>query len=65
MKIAADRTRCEGHGMCEALLPSIFRVDDEGSVTVLTDQVTEAEVDDVRLAVESCPVEALRLSGSA
>ncbi|WP_194827901.1 ferredoxin [Nocardia sp. XZ_19_231] len=62
MKIAADRTRCEGHGMCEALLPDIFRVDDEGNVTVLTDQVSEAELDDVRLAVDSCPVEALRMS---
>ncbi|MGW5919183.1 ferredoxin [Nocardia fluminea] len=64
MRIAADRTRCEGHGMCEALLPGIFRVDDGGNVTVLTDQVPEAELDDVRLAVDSCPVEALRLSGS-
>ncbi|MFC9473100.1 ferredoxin [Nocardia sp. NPDC055002] len=61
MKIAADRTRCEGHGMCEALLPDIFRVDDEGNVTVLTDQVTDADLDDVRLAVDSCPVAALRL----
>lgn len=61
MKIAADRTRCEGHGMCEALLPDMFRVDDEGTVTVLTDEVAEAELDDVRLAVDSCPVEALRL----
>ena len=63
MKITADHTRCEGHGMCEALLPSIFRVDDEGNVTVLTEQVLEAELDDVRLAVDSCPVEALRLFG--
>ncbi|MFC8384961.1 ferredoxin [Nocardia sp. NPDC057272] len=61
MKIAADRTRCEGHGMCEALLPDIFRVDDEGNVTVLTDQVADADLDDVRLAVDSCPVAALRL----
>lgn len=61
MKIAADSTRCEGHGMCEALLPDIFRVDDEGSVTVLTDQVADADLDDVRLAVDSCPVAALRL----
>ncbi|TCJ96925.1 ferredoxin [Nocardia alba] len=62
MRIAADRTRCEGHGMCEALLPDIFRVDDDGIVEVSTDQVPEAELDDVRLAVDSCPVEALRLS---
>lgn len=62
MKIAADRSRCEGHGMCEALLPDIFRVDDEGNVTVLADEVPESELDDVRLAVDSCPVQALRLS---
>ena len=48
--------------MCEALLPDILRVDEGGAVTVLTDRVAEAELDDVRLAVDSCPVEALRLS---
>lgn len=62
MRISADRARCEGHGMCEALLPNVFRVEDTGTVRVLVDEVTEADLADVELAVDSCPVEALSLS---
>ncbi|MEV5839177.1 ferredoxin [Nocardia sp. NPDC052112] len=60
MRITADRTRCQGHGMCEALLPHIFQVDDAGKVRVLTDPVPIPDLDDVGLAVDTCPVEALR-----
>jgi ferredoxin len=62
MRITADRTRCEGHGMCEALLPDIFQVDDTGKVSLLLDEVPAPDLADVRLAVDSCPVEALQLS---
>jgi len=59
MRIIADRTRCEGHGMCEALLPNVFQVDESGKVRVLVDQVAESDRADAELAVDSCPVEAL------
>jgi len=62
MRFGADRDRCEGHGMCEALLPNVFRVDDTGRVRVLVTAVAEADLADVRLAVDSCPVEALDLA---
>ncbi|WP_330255578.1 ferredoxin [Nocardia sp. NBC_00565] len=62
MRISADRDRCEGHGMCEALLPNVFRVDETGTVRVLVDEVAETDLADVRLAVDSCPVEALGLA---
>ncbi|HLS76363.1 MAG TPA: ferredoxin [Nocardia sp.] len=61
MKLIADRNRCEGHGMCEALAPDLFRVDDDGIVTIATDAVAEADRDLVELAVDSCPVQALSL----
>lgn len=61
MKLIADRNRCEGHGMCEALAPELFRVGDDGIVTLLRDTVTEADRDIVELAVDSCPVQALSL----
>ncbi|PXX57471.1 ferredoxin [Nocardia tenerifensis] len=59
MKIIVDRARCEGHGMCEALAPNLFRVGDDGVVEP-ADLVGEGDRDLVRLAVDSCPVEALR-----
>lgn len=61
MKLIADRDRCEGHGMCEALAPEIFRVGDDGIVTLDREIVAEADRDIVELAVDSCPVQALRL----
>lgn len=60
MRIEADHSRCEGHGMCEALAPDLFRVDDDGRVAVLVDPVPEAETEVALLAVESCPTQALR-----
>ncbi|MEU7144676.1 ferredoxin [Nocardia sp. NPDC046473] len=62
MKITADRTRCEGHGMCEALAPNLFRVADDGIVEPLADTIDESERDLLQLTVDSCPVEALRLT---
>ncbi|MFI9405102.1 ferredoxin [Nocardia sp. NPDC052316] len=60
MRVVADRTRCEGHGMCEALAPNLFRVGDDGIVTPLADMIDESAQDLVQLVVDSCPVEALR-----
>ena len=61
MKINLDRVRCEGHGMCEALAPSFFSVDDEGTLTILHDEVSDRDEDDVRTATLGCPVAALKL----
>ncbi|NNH70682.1 ferredoxin [Nocardia uniformis] len=60
MRFEADHTRCEGHGMCEALAPDLFRVGDDGRVAVRSDAVGESDVEVALLAVESCPTQALR-----
>ncbi|MGW0250383.1 ferredoxin [Nocardia goodfellowii] len=62
MRIVADRERCEGHGMCEAVAPMLFRVDDDGITEPLVDTVTEADRRLTELAVDSCPVQALHLA---
>ncbi|WP_327110195.1 ferredoxin [Nocardia sp. NBC_01730] len=61
MKIFADRAVCEGHGMCEALAPDVFRVGDDGIVVPLADPVSASGRALIELAVDSCPVQALRL----
>lgn len=61
MKIIADRTRCEGHGMCEALAPKLFRVGDDGIVEPFADAIADGDRDLIQLVVDSCPVEALLL----
>ncbi|WP_026306655.1 ferredoxin [Smaragdicoccus niigatensis] len=62
MNIRVDRNRCEGHAMCVSLVPEIFDVGDDGKVRLLTETVEASQVADAQLAVDSCPVQALRLT---
>ncbi|QIS04419.1 ferredoxin [Nocardia brasiliensis] len=62
MKIVADRSRCAGHGMCEAVAPNLFRVGADGVVESLGAEPDEPDADLVHLVVDSCPVEALRIT---
>ncbi|MER7555816.1 ferredoxin [Nocardioides sp. NPDC126508] len=61
--IEADKTVCEGIGMCEAQADDYFQVGDDGLVDVLNADVPESDRGYVRAAVDSCPVSALRLQG--
>jgi ferredoxin len=64
MKVSADRSRCEAHGMCEATTPEFFTVDEEGYTDIGIDKsVPPGSEDAVRLGVESCPMAALTISG--
>ena len=62
MRIVADRTTCEGLGMCEAMAPDFFEVGEDGFVRVLADPAEEDRAD-LSAAADSCPVLALRLEG--
>ncbi|CAM3713324.1 hypothetical protein SMNI109538_08605 [Smaragdicoccus niigatensis] len=48
--------------MCVSLVPEIFDVGDDGKVRLLTETVEASQVADAQLAVDSCPVQALRLT---
>ncbi|MFF5985964.1 ferredoxin [Prauserella flavalba] len=61
MKVTVDRTKCTGLGICEAVAPEVFEVDENGDLVLLTATVTADRLDEVRSAVEGCPTEALRL----
>jgi ferredoxin len=61
-RIDVDRDRCVGSGMCEALAPTVFEVDDDGVLAVLRPEPAEDDVPDVRDAVLACPTRALALA---
>ncbi|UFS98552.1 ferredoxin [Nocardia huaxiensis] len=61
MRLEPETGRCEGHGICVATAPSLLDLDDDGYVTPLGDTISDAEARVARLAVDSCPVQALRL----
>lgn len=62
MQIVADRSRCEGLGMCEAMAPDFFEVQDDGTVAVLDAHPDEGDRQEVTAAVDACPVLALSLA---
>jgi ferredoxin len=64
VRVELDSTRCTGLGVCEAMAPSHFEVQDDGSLSVLKPTASPDELAEVRAAVQSCPVEALRLADS-
>lgn len=62
MKIAVDRVRCEGHGLCVSQAPEVFDLDDEDDLVLRfegADVPREHEQAATR-AVLTCPVAALR-----
>jgi ferredoxin len=61
-KLEIDWTRCDGHGLCAALLPSRIQLDEWGFPVVRTTTVTSADEPDVRHAVSACPALALDVS---
>jgi len=60
MRIEWDRDRCEGFGRCVETDPAHFRLDDDGTLHILIDQVTPDIRATVAAAVRACPVAALR-----
>jgi ferredoxin len=62
MRLQIDSERCQGHGRCYDLVPSLFGDDDEGFGTVLGDGAVSPEGErDARLAVANCPERAIDL----
>lgn len=60
MKISVERERCEGYGFCEQAAPALMRLDDEGELEILVDDVAAADLDAAEAAVRVCPVAALK-----
>lgn len=62
MKISIDASRCQGHGRCYSLAPSLFESDDIGNGVVIGDGLVDpSDLDVARLAYENCPEHAISL----
>jgi ferredoxin len=61
MEIRVDLTMCCGNGMCCALAPEYFDLDDDGTVRVLQPMARAEDRDVLEQAVLCCPVEAISL----
>ncbi|MEU9890971.1 ferredoxin [Sphaerisporangium sp. NPDC051017] len=66
MKVKINTERCQGHGRCYDLAPSLFGEDDEGYGRVLGDGVVPpGEEQTARLAVANCPERAIEIHEEA
>ena len=56
MQVVIDDEKCQGHGRCYALAPTVFDPDDLGQGTVLNDGVVAPQDEEkARLAAANCP----------
>lgn len=62
MKLEIDWTRCDGHGLCAALLPERITLDEWGFPILQRPTVHGRAEFAARRAVADCPALALRLT---
>jgi ferredoxin len=65
VRVIAESEVCIGSGSCVLLAPTVFDLDDDGSVSVLKPEVTGDEIELAETAADSCPAFALRLERGA
>jgi ferredoxin len=62
MRVRVDRDACEANAVCAGLVPEVFEVDDDDNLHIQPGEVPAELTATVRLAVRSCPKDALRLA---
>ena len=60
-KVQVDFDRCASNGLCEALAPAVFYLDDDDFLQFHKTDLDEADLEPVRRAVASCPTAAITL----
>jgi ferredoxin len=61
MRIVHNAQLCESHGICTAVDPGRFELDDNDDLIIHDSEVSESDLATVRNAVDSCPRQALSL----
>jgi ferredoxin len=61
MKVSVDFDLCESNGLCEAIAPEVFELDDDDYLQILDDRVTDENRATLERAVASCPRAAISL----
>lgn len=50
---------CIGCGACTAIASNVFELTDEGTAKAINEEVNENDIEDVKDAIEGCPVGAI------
>jgi len=63
MKVTIDSEKCQGHGRCFSLAPTLFDSDDLGQGVVIDDGTVPPDLEDAaRLAEQNCPEYAITIT---
>jgi ferredoxin len=60
-KIEVDWGLCESNGVCMGIIPEVFQLEDDDTLTILQEDVTPENEDKVRDAVRQCPRQAISI----
>jgi ferredoxin len=61
-KIEVDWGLCESNGVCMGIIPEVFQLGDDDMLTVLQEDVTPENEEQVRDAVRQCPRQAISIT---
>ena len=61
-KIEVDWGLCESNGVCMGVIPEVFCLEDDDTLTVLQEEVTPENEEQVLDAVRQCPRQAISIS---
>jgi ferredoxin len=61
IRVRVDPELCQGHAQCNSLLPKAFELDDDGTASVVIEQVPPPLIASVTEAADRCPTGAIFL----
>jgi ferredoxin len=62
MHIDFDQDACIGSGICESIAEDVFRIGDDGLMSLVVDVVADERRQQLEVAVSRCPTGAIRIS---
>lgn len=57
--VKVSKDACIGCGACQALVPDVFDLDDDGLAYVLENAKIEENIDNIKEAADNCPTSAI------
>jgi ferredoxin len=60
-KIEVDWGLCESNGVCMGVIPEVFQLEDDDTLTLLQEEVTPDNEEQVLEAVRQCPRQAISI----
>ena len=61
MKAIVDKDTCIGCGLCPAICPEIYEMEDDGKAIASDNEIPEAFKSSAQEAAEQCPVDAIAI----